>query len=123
MINMLHNGETKMTQLNSDSFKIFVSELEIVSLIAGKKMDVTDYHFDVVSRDWVKYLESQLWIQVPKILGDVKGNVSQEDRQLLKIVKAWNDEQVDIAIEQYILEYKKYNSKLKVYGKESWRCI
>lgn len=95
-----------MTQLNSENVKIFVNDIEFTSFAV----------FDQLMR-----CTPEPWTYVPKILGDVKGIVSQEDRQLLKIAKTWNEEQVDIAIEQYILEYKKYTNKSKVYGKESWK--
>lgn len=97
-----------MTQLNGSNVKIFVNDVEVTGFAV----------FDQLMRG-----TPEPWTYIPKILGDVKGIVSQEDRQLLKIAKIWNDKQVDIAIEQYILEYKKYISKPKVYGKESWRCI
>lgn len=84
-------------------------------------LEICGFSYDSVIFGDLIFNQPEPWTYVPKILGDVKGVVSKEDRQLLKIVKAWNDEEVDIAIEQYILEYKKYKNKSKVYGKESWK--
>ena len=61
------------------------------------------------------------WIEVTKTLGDVKGVVSVEDRQLLKIVHKLSDEAVDEMISEYQKQYKLYLKNSKMYGKEKWR--
>lgn len=61
------------------------------------------------------------WKEVTKILGDVKGIVSTEDRQLLKIVHKLSDEAVDEMISEYKKQYKLYLKNSKMYGKEKWR--
>ncbi len=61
------------------------------------------------------------WKEVTKILGDVKGVVSTEDRQLLKIVHKLSDEGVDKMISEYKKQYKLYLKNSKMYGKEKWR--
>ena len=61
------------------------------------------------------------WKEVTKIFGDVKGVVSAEDRQLLKIVHKISDEAVDMMISEYQKQYKLYLKNSKLYGKEKWR--
>ncbi|ULG01398.1 hypothetical protein phiA019_0051 [Aeromonas phage phiA019] len=61
------------------------------------------------------------WKQVTKVLGDVKGVVSAEDRQLLKIVHNLSDKVVDEMISEYKKQYKLYLKNSKMYGKEKWR--
>lgn len=61
------------------------------------------------------------WKEVTKTLGDVKGSVSTEDRQLLKIVHNLSDEDVDKMISEYKKQYKIYLKNSKIYGKEKWR--
>ena len=61
------------------------------------------------------------WRQVTKILGDVKGVVSVEDRQLLKIGNNLSDEVVDMMISEYQKQYKLYLKNSKLYGKEKSR--
>ncbi len=61
------------------------------------------------------------WKEVTKIFGDVKGVVSVEDRQLLKIVHKLSDEAVDGMISEYQKQYKLYLKNSKMYGKEKWR--
>ena len=61
------------------------------------------------------------WKEVTKTLGDVKGVVSVEDRQLLKIVHKLSDEAVDEMISEYQKQYKLYLKNSKMYGKEKWR--
>ena len=61
------------------------------------------------------------WKEVTKTLGDVKGIVSTEDRQLLKIVHSLSDEDVDKMISEYQNQYKLYLKNSKMYGKEKWR--
>lgn len=110
-----------MIQLNSSNVKIFVNDIEVTGYSAGRGGGKSRDYVDYFTVEWITYPQPEPWEYIPKILGDVKGIVSQEDGQLLKIAKTWNDEQVDKAIEQYILEYKKYKNKPKVYGKESWK--
>lgn len=61
------------------------------------------------------------WHQVAKTLGNIKGFVSVEDRQLLKIVHNLSDKQVDNMISEYQKQYKIYLKGSKLFGKESWR--
>ena len=61
------------------------------------------------------------WKEVTKIFGDVKGIVSTEDRQLLKIVHNLSDEAVDEMISEYKKQYKLHLKNSKMYGKEKWR--
>lgn len=61
------------------------------------------------------------WKEVTKTLGNVKGIVSTEDRQLLKIVHNLPDEAVDEMISEYKKQYKLYLKNSKMYGKEKWR--
>ena len=61
------------------------------------------------------------WKEVTKIFGDVKGVVSVEDRQLLKIVHKLSDEAVDEMISEYQKQYKLYLKNSKMYGKEKWK--
>lgn len=61
------------------------------------------------------------WKEVTKILGNVKGDVSTEDRQLLKIVHNLSDEDVDEMISEYKKQYKLCLKNSKMYGKEKWR--
>lgn len=61
------------------------------------------------------------WKEVTKILGNVKGDVSTEDRQLLKIVHNLSDEDVDEMISECKNQYKLYLKNSKMHGKEKWR--
>lgn len=61
------------------------------------------------------------WKEVTNTLGDIKGIVSTEDRQLLKIVYKLSDEAVDEMISEYKKQYKLYLKNTKMYGKEKWR--
>lgn len=61
------------------------------------------------------------WKEVTKTLGDVKGIVSTEDRQLLKIVFNLSDEDIDKMISEYKKQYKLYLKNSKMYGKEKWK--
>lgn len=108
-----------MTQINSNNVKIFVNDFEVPEYYVWSGDEPSLAYVDNITGRWIPYPEP--WEHIPKILGDAKGVVSQEDRQLLKIVNTWNDEEVDNAIEQYIIEYKKSANKSKVYGKESWK--
>jgi hypothetical protein len=112
-----------MTKLNSSNVKIFVNDIEVTGYAAGICGTKSQANVDYFTGEWITYPQPEPWTYIPKILGDVRGIISQEDRQLLKIVKTWNDKQVDNTIEQYIIEYNKFISKPKFYGKESWRCI
>lgn len=112
---------TQLNKFNSSNVKIFVNDIEVTGYSAGRGGGKSKDYIDYFTGEWITYPQPEPWTYVPKILGDVRGVVSKEDRQLLKIAKTWNDEQVDIATEQYIVEYKKYTNKYKVYGKESWK--
>lgn len=109
-----------MTHLNN-TVKILVDDLEVTGYSAGRGGGKSQDYVDYFTGEWITYPQPETWTYVPKILGDIKGVVSQEDRQLLKIANTWNDEEVDKAIEQYIIEYKRHTNKCKVYGKESWK--
>lgn len=77
---------------------------------------------DFVFFDECKYFYYGIdWKEVTKIFGDIKGIVSTEDRQLLKIVHKLSDEAVDEMISEYKKQYKLYLKNTKMYGKEKWR--
>lgn len=59
--------------------------------------------------------------RITSVLGNVKGIVSPEDRQLLKIIHNLSDENVDNMISEYQKQYKQYLKDSKIYGKEKWR--
>lgn len=61
------------------------------------------------------------WEEITKTLGNVKGIVSTEDRQLLKIVHNLSDAVVDEMISEYQKQYKQYLKDSKIYGKELWK--
>lgn len=61
------------------------------------------------------------WKEVTNTLGNTKGVVSVEDRQLLKIVHNLSDKNVDKMISEYQKQYKIYLKDSKLFGKESWR--
>ena len=84
-------------------------------------LKVNDTTFSIFFNECKYFYYSINWKEVTKILGDVKGIVSTEDRQLLKIVHKLSDEAVDEMISEYQKQYKLYLKNSKMYGKEKWR--
>lgn len=74
--------------------------------------------FKYLLGEWINKIS---WVEVTATLGNVKGTVSTEDRQLLKIVHNLSDEEVDEMISEYKKQYKLYLKNSKMYGKEKWR--
>ena len=77
--------------------------------------------FKIFLDDYAYFYYGLDWKEVTKTLGDVKGIVSTEDRQLLKIVYNLSDKDVDEVISEYKKQYKLYLKNSKMYGKEKWR--
>lgn len=61
------------------------------------------------------------WTKVVNILGNTKGIISSEDRQLLKIVLNLSDKDVDKLISDYKIEYKNHVKSSRPWGNEKWR--
>ena len=59
--------------------------------------------------------------KITGILGNVKGVVSTEDRQLLKIALNLSDKDVDKLISNYKIEYNNHVKSSRPWGKEKWR--
>ena len=59
--------------------------------------------------------------RITSILGNTKGLVSLEDRQLLKIALNLSDKDVDKLISDYKIEYNNHVKSSRPWGKESWR--
>lgn len=93
-----------------------INDIDVTILYSGRQ--VTGFIVDeLVTVDKME----PLWYKVARTLGNVKGNVDEEDRQLLKIVYGWADSDLDYAIYLYKENYKKWIFKSKIYGKEKWR--
>lgn len=71
-----------------------------------------DSHFVFLNKEWIKVVDT---------LGNIKGVVSSEDRQLLKIALNLSDKDVDTLISDYKIEYNNHIKSSRPWGNEKWR--
>lgn len=90
--------------------KFFLDGLEIIGFSSGDPIFLDELYKVPPASD-----------KITSILGNVKGVVSSEDRQLLKIVHNLSEKDVDKLISDYKIEYNNHLKSSRPWGKEKWR--
>lgn len=91
---------------------IFDSLKNVKSVPTDMQIWFDDLPFVILNKEWMKVVDT---------LGNIKGIISEEDRQLLKIVHNLSDKDVDKLISDYKIEYKNHVKSSRPWGNEKWR--
>lgn len=90
--------------------KFFLNGIEITGFSSGDPVFLDDLYNIPLASD-----------KITGILGNVKGVVSREDRQLLKIALNLSDKDINKLISDYKLEYINHVKSSRPWGNEKWR--
>lgn len=90
--------------------KFFLNSVEITGFSSGDPIFLDEWCHTPLASD-----------KITSLLGNVKGVVSSEDRQLLKIVHNLSEKDVDKLISDYKIEYTKHVKSSRPWGNEKWR--